>query len=169
MNITVDTRSLDKLTKAISNYSGVMPKQKATTALRKSASPMLRRAQAEVPVSMGGRMRTSLKNRSRGPQGGATRRDLRIKTVPPNGSELTRIIVGVSKRTGRVGWRTHFITHGTKNRVTKSGANRGRMKVNNFLARSFSATFPGVASDFQKQFRESFVSWARLTFPQIGV
>jgi hypothetical protein len=169
MEVTVDFSSVQKLSNAISRYGRIMPTPKATAVLRKSASPMLRRAQSEVPVSMGGRMRTSLKHKTLGAQGGATRRDLRIKSVQPNGAELARVIVGVSKRKGKVGWRALFILYGTKVRQTKSGANRGRVKANNFLLRAYSATFPGVAEDFQREFRVAFANWARANFPQIGV
>jgi hypothetical protein len=175
MRITFDTRDVNKLANAMRRYAHIMPPQKANSVLRKVVRPMLQRAQSEVPVSNNARERTSLRHRSAGRnanayrQGGATRRDLRIRTVPAKASEIGRVLVGVSKRGDKVGWRTVFITKGTKMRQTKKGANRGRMKANNFLQRANDATFPGVAADFQKEYREAFVRWAQTTWPQINV
>jgi hypothetical protein len=173
MRVTFDTKEVDKLAESMKRYAQIMPTQKANGALRKVVRPMLRKAQSEVPVSNSGRERISLRQRSAGRnanayrQGGATRRDLRIKTVPPKAGEIGRVLVGVSKRGDKVGWRTVFITKGTKMRQTEKGANRGRMKANNFLQRANDATFPSVAADFQKEYREAFVKWAKTTWPQI--
>jgi hypothetical protein len=174
MKVTFDTKEVDKLANAMKRYAHIMPTQKANSVLRKAVRPMLLRAQSEVPVSNNSRERISLKQRSAGKnanayrQGGATRRDLRIRTVPPKAGEIGRVLVGVSKRGDKVGWRTVFITQGTKMRQTKKGANRGRMKANNFLQRANDATFPGVAADFQKEYREAFVKWTKTTWPQIN-
>jgi HK97 gp10 family phage protein len=174
MKVIVDTKGIDKLTTAMKRYAQIMPTQKANSAFRKAIRPMLQKAQSEVPVSNNDRERVSLKQRTGKNanayrRGGATKRDLRIKTVPPKAGEVGRVLMGVSKRGDKTGWRTIFITRGTKMRKTKSGANRGRMKANNFLQRAYDSTFPGVAADFQKQYREAFVQWAKTTWPQIKV
>lgn len=173
MKITVDASELKKLETAMGRYALIMPTQKANSALKKSSQPMFRAAQSEVPVSKGGKERISLRKRGVNAnayrQGGATRRDLRVKMVKPEAGESARVLVGVSKRSSKVGWRTPFIVHGTKTRRTKKGYNRGSTKANNFLGRSFNKTIDFVRSDFQKAYRESFVAWARSTWPQIGV
>lgn len=154
-------------------YAQIMPTQKANGVLRRAVKPMLRKAQAEVPVSLNDNERISLKRRGASAnafrKGGATRRDLRIKAVPPKYNEVGRVLVGVSKRADKVGWRTVFITAGTNTRKTKAGANRGRVKANNFLQRAYNGTIDGVRADFQKEYRIAFVRWARSTWPQIGV
>jgi hypothetical protein len=154
-------------------YAQIMPTQRANSVLRKAVKPMLEKAQSEVPVSHAGGERISLSKRGATAnsyrRGGATRRDLRIKAVSPKANEVGRVLVGVSKRADKVGWRTIFITAGTKNRQTKSGANRGRVRANNFLQRAYNGTIDGVRADFQKQYRIAFVRWARSTWPQIGV
>lgn len=172
MKVTVDLGDLKKLDNAMKRYSQIMPTNKANTALRKASQPMFRAAQSEVPVGRGNE-RISLKKRGTNAnayrQGGATKRDLRVKSVPPLPGEVGRVLVGVSKRSSKVGWRTVFITHGTKNRKTKKGYNRGSTQANNFLGRAYDKTIDFVRVDFQKQYRESFVAWARSTWPQIGV
>ncbi|MCF2443651.1 hypothetical protein L0657_06760 [Dyadobacter sp. CY345] len=173
MKVTINTDDLKKLETAMGKYAMIMPTQKANSALRKASQPMFRAAQAEVPVGKMGRERISLKKRGVNAnayrQGGATKRDLRIKVVKAEPGEVSRVLVGVSKRSSKVGWRTPFITKGTKVRKTKKGYNRGSVKANNFLGRAFDSTIDFVRADFQKAYRESFVAWARSTWPQIGV
>lgn len=175
----INTQAMDQLGLAMKRYGQIMPTQKANNALRRSVKPMFRRAQSEVPVGRNGKESISLKTarsalrRGSDPndyrRGGATRRDLRIKAVPPKAGEISRILVGVSQKRGKVGWRTPFITKGTKVRKTKKGANRGRVQANNFLQRAYSATYQGVVTDFQREYRAAFVQWAKSTWPQIKV
>lgn len=177
MKITIDTRDIDKLTVAMKQYGGIMPVSKVNTALRRSVKPMLRRTQAEVPVYHPGQEHINIRKgraaikRGSNPnayrQGGATRRDLRIKSVKPENREIGRILVGVNKSRSHVGWRTKFITQGTKQRKTKRGQNRGRMTPNPFLQRSYDSTISFVRADFLQQYREAFVAWARSTWPQV--
>lgn len=179
MRISIDTRDIEKLTAAMGKYGNIMPTSKATSVLRKSVKPMLMRTKSEVPVAMQGRERISLKkgraalSRKSNPnayrQGGATRRDLRIKSVKPEAryKEIGRVIVGVSKKARHVGWRTIFITRGTKQRFTKKGQNRGRMTADNFLQRSYDSTIDFVRADFLQEYRIAFATWAKTTWPQI--
>jgi hypothetical protein len=172
IQVKMDTSGVSKLEKAMGRYSKIFPNDKANSVFRRAVRPMLAATKVEAPVSMGGRMRISLRHRNKGSvvnayaQGGATRRDLRIKTVPAKGDELGRVLVGVSKAGGKVGWRTHFITRGTKERRKRSGASTGRMTPNNFLQRSFDRTISGVRTDFERAYREAFVQWAKTTLPQ---
>ncbi|MCE6992100.1 HK97 gp10 family phage protein [Dyadobacter sp. CY323] len=172
MKVTFDTGQIDKLGEAMKRYAGIMPTNIANSALRKATRPMYRAAQAEVPVSKGGQTRTSLRYRKRGKaadsfsQGGATRRDLRVKTVTPKSNEVGRILIGVSKRSGKVGWRTIFITHGTKMRKTKKGRNTGRTQANNFLQRAYDQTIGPARIAFTRIYREAFSRWAKTNLPQ---
>lgn len=179
MKITVDLKDIEKLNVAMGRYAQIMPTSKANSVLRKAAKPMLSAAQSEVPVSRGDQESVSL-NRARREikahrnpngyrRGGATRRDLRIKAVQPKAGEIGRVLVGVSKRRGKVGWRTVFITTGATNRKTKKGKSTGSVKANKFLDRAYDSTIDFVRVDFQQQYREAFVSWARSNWPQIGV
>ena len=175
IQVGFDTKEVDKIEKAMSRYSKIFPQNKANAVLRKAVRPMLMAAFVEVPVSKGDE-RVSLKS-ARGAikkgynpnylrQGGATRRDLRIKSVAPKGDELGRILVGVSKKASKVGWRTPFITHGTKERRTRGGRSTGKVAPNNFLQRAYDQTISMVRTDFQKAYREAFVQWAKQNLPQ---
>ncbi|MCF0060122.1 hypothetical protein MUK70_12800 [Dyadobacter chenwenxiniae] len=169
IQVKIDTQEVDKLGKAMSRYAGIFPQNKANSVLRKAVRPMLTAAWIEVPVSKGSE-RVSLSGARRAikkgynanylRQGGATRRDLRIKTVAPKGDELGRILVGVSKSRNKVGWRTHFITRGFKDR---GGNPHG---PNNFLQRAYDQTISMVRADFLKAYREAFAKWAKHTLPQ---
>lgn len=177
INVVIDTTDIDRLAEAMKRYGGIMPTAKANQALRKSAKPMLSRAQTEVPVWRGGRERISLAKgraaiaRNSDPnyyrQGGATKRDLRIKAVNPRSKEIGRVLVGVSKKKGKVGFRTHWIEQGTSDRYTKSRAYRGKIKANPFLQRSYTATIDMVRTDFAAAYRLAFIKWAKATWPQI--
>lgn len=170
--IRVDTSEIVKLAKAMEKYSRIFPKEKANAALRKAVRPMLAAAQIEAPVSFDGQTRVSLKHRKKGNavnsyrQGGATRKDLRVKSVQAEGDELGRVLIGVSKKRGKVGWRTPFITKGTKERKTKKGKRTGRVSPNNFLQRAFDRTFPSVREAFARDYREAFIQWAKQTLPK---
>jgi hypothetical protein len=170
--VTVDTKDLKHFEESLSRYGQVMPTATTNRILSKATKVMLNAARIQAPVSKGGRTRISLKHRSAGKnagayaQGGATRRDLRIKVVPPGAGESGRVLVGVSKRSSKVGWRTKFITHGTKDRKTKKGVSRGRVKANNFLQRAYDLTFPTVKVDVEREFRLQFIKWARENMPQ---
>lgn len=158
-------------------YGRLMPTAKATSLLRKAVKPMHRRAKAEAPVSFGGRERIRIAParaaiaRGSNPnylrQGGATKRDVRVKSVNPEPKELGRVLVGVSKKSRHVGWRTIFITRGTRQRRTKKGQNRGRITANNFLQRTFDSTISMVRADFFASYRVEFIQWAKTTWPQI--
>ena len=178
MKIVIDTTDIDKLARAMSRYGGIMPTSKANQALRKAARPMLLKARQEVPVWKGDRERISLAagraaiGRGSDPnyyrKGGATKRDLRVMAVAPRFFEIARVLVGVSKRKGKVGWRTHFIEQGTQSRYTKKGRMyRGAIRANPFLQRSFDQTIFSVRKEFSETYKAAFIKWARATWPQI--
>lgn len=172
IKVTADTSELKLVDEALSRYGRVMPTATTNRILSKAVKPMLNAAKANAPVSKGGRTRISLKHRSAGKnsgayaQGGATRRDLRTKIVPPEKNESGRVVVGVSKKASKVGWRTRFITRGTRIRYSKNGKSLGRVSANNFLQRAYDQTFPMVKIDVEREFRLQFIKWARENLPQ---
>ena len=172
IKVTADTSGLNKVDQGLARYSKIMPTDTTNRILKKATKPMLNSAKANAPVSKGGRTRISLKHRSAGKnanayaQGGATRRDLRAKVVPPEKDESGRILIGVSKRSSKVGWRTNFITRGTRIRFSKTGKSLGRVSKNNFLQRAYDQTMPMVRVDVEREFRLEFIRWARQNLPQ---
>ncbi|WP_234734501.1 hypothetical protein [Tellurirhabdus bombi] len=147
INYRADFTELNNL--AISFYRGaqnLFPRGVTNGAMREAAKPMLRGAIQEAPVSGGGRQRISLRHRGRNAneyrRGGATRRDLRTKTVSPSGDEASRIIVGVSSKSGHVGWRTHFRTRPNKQNRT----------MDNFLQRAYDQTIGQVVASVSRFF-----------------
>ena len=105
---------------------------------KRALEPLLNIAQHEVPESNNGYESVSLsRNRGRSNdyrRGGATKRDLRILMVQGENEEMARGLVGVSKKSGHVGWRTHLITR----------ANKNRRVANDFLARAETQGIPLV-------------------------
>jgi len=169
MEIKIDTKSIDRLSEAMGRYARIMPVTQANAALRKAARPMLQRAKMEAPVSAEGEY-TPLNKKGRSAnayrKGGSTRRDLRLKAVPPKAGEVGRVLVGVSKKSNSVGWRTVFITKGTEQRKTRKGYNRGLNKPNDFLTKAYKGTILLVSETFKKEYREAFVKWAKSNLPQ---
>lgn len=147
--IKVDTKDLENLAKGLSRFKEIMPNSVANQALRKSVAPMLRATRSEVPVGniKGGEGYYET--------GGTTRRDLRIRIVKGVGEESSRAIIGVSKKKGKVGWRTHFITQGTS-----------KMEANPFLERAYNSTIEEVKRIFQGEFVQSFNRWAGRNLPK---
>lgn len=111
-------------------------------ALKTAVKPMAARVVAEAPRGKGN-LRVSLsRNRGRSNnyrRAGATKEDVRIKAVSDKLGEA-KVLVGVSKKSGKVGWRTHFITQGV--------AGKHRIAPNDFLTRAFNATIAGVRATY---------------------
>jgi len=154
--IDIDVSELVALEKGLARYESVLPRSVAGSALRTAAKPMYQAARAGVPVGKKGNVQTGALAR-----GGATRRDMRMKIVSgTQHGEVARVLIGVSKKTGKVGWRTHFITRGFTDR---SGKKHG---PNDFLKVAFDATIITVQSTFGKLMALSFQKWARNNLPQ---
>lgn len=138
MNPTIDSRTLDKLDKLMAQAGRVLDARVMGKALKEAAEPVLTATRREAPVGrykdVGGEFvslrATTKRNDYR--RGGATRNDLRIKSVAGVGEEIARTLVGVSKKSGKVGWRTHFITRPTKHKPT----------ANDFLGRGYRQGYP---------------------------
>lgn len=122
----------------MSRYRNAVPKSVSNGALRKALRPMFRAARREVPV-----------------RSGSTRRDLRIKIVKPESEEISRALVGVSQKGDKVGWKTHFITGGTR-----------RMPRNDFLQRAYDQTIAEVSTIYSRELYDRFMEWGRQNLPQ---
>ncbi|GAB3324331.1 hypothetical protein GCM10027299_21530 [Larkinella ripae] len=145
----LDFSEANGLTYSLERAAAIYPKSVISGALRESTGPMLRAAREEAPVSGGGRERVAVRYGKSGRgsandyrRGGATRRDLRIRIADTRDGNPVALI-GVSKKSGKVGWRAHFITRG----VRKAGKGRNiNIAPNDFLKRAFDRTFNGVVN-----------------------
>ena len=136
--ISIDATQLQQLDRGMSRYRNAVPKSVSNGALRKALRPMFRAARREVPV-----------------RSGSTRRDLRIKIVKPESEEISRALVGVSQKGDKVGWKTHFITGGTR-----------RMPRNDFLQRAYDQTIAEVSTIYSRELYDRFMEWGRQNLPQ---
>lgn len=149
MKLTVDLRELDQLAITLRDARSIYPKSVVSAALKEAAKPMLVAAKQEAPV--GNRRRYASNSNTSGSmdRGGATRRDIRLKAVTFKGGSVG-VLVGVSKKRGRVGWRTQFITRGTK-----------FMRRNDFLERAFNRTFDLVRGRLENSLGQKFEAYIR--------
>ncbi|UFH52553.1 hypothetical protein [Spirosoma sp. KNUC1025] len=141
MQIKVDSSSLKPLMADLRRVGRALDFKTLGAALVGASKPAVRAVQQEAPVGHDGHQRVSL-SRSRGRRndyrrGGATRQDVRAKAVDGVGKEEVRVLIGVSKKRGKVGWRTHFITVGTI-----------RMRANAFIDRGVNRVIDQVKSSF---------------------
>lgn len=149
--MSFDASQAAALDRALGRYKQIIPNSAASKGIRKALKPMLEAAKSEVPV--GGRV--SKGKRSEYDQGGATRRDLRIRIVKPEGDEAARGLVGVSKKRGKVGWRTHLITRKNKNRKAPD----------NFLERAYRQTIDQTVQILGTSIEQSVRDWAKNNLP----
>ena len=159
--MTVDAKELMRLNQGFEKYQNAIPTSTTNAALAKSARPLLNSARALAPV---GDIRTNGWGKRKGPEykrgDRITQRSVRLKRIRPKGLEVARIMVGVNESPGYVGWRTHFITRGWKDRS-------GRFhKGKDFLQDAFDYTFETVQNTFYKELFTSFVKWGKLNLPQ---
>ena len=159
--MTVDARELMQLNAGFEKYQNAIPTATTNAALARSARPMLSAAKNLAPV---GRIISSGWGDKKGPEykrGDAiTQRSVRLKRIRPKGLEVARIMVGVNDSPGYVGWRTHFITRGWRDRS-------GRFhKGKDFLQQAFDSTFEEVQDTFYKELFTSLVKWGKLNLPQ---
>lgn len=140
MEISYDLTSLRNLEANLMRLPFQLQERTMQAALSEAARPMKTRMVQEAPRGKGN-LRVSL-SRRRGRsndyrRGGATRQDIRIRAVRDKVGEA-KVIVGVSKKSGKVGWRTHFITKGI--------AGKRRIRPNDFLTRAFNQTIAQVTA-----------------------
>ena len=155
--MTVDAKELMQLNQGFEKYRNAIPPTVAKKALREAAQPMLRSARSLAPV---GRVIDYKRDRIDQSRGGATRRDMRMMFVKEEGEEIARVIIGVSQKSGKVGWRTHFITKGYTDRG--GGFHRGK----DFLGEAHEHTIDIVQNNFYKLLFEGFVKWGQQNLPQ---
>lgn len=168
MKIILNADQLTKLDATLQRYQHMLPPSVAANALRKSARPMFRAAKDLVPVSNDGREYVRLRREgwsvhadaNVGRRGGATRRDLRIKAVKGEHGEVGRVLVGVSQKNGKVGWRTHFITTGFTDK------NGRKHTGNNFLKQAYDQTIGEVKLIFSQELYIEFQKWGKKNLPQ---
>ena len=120
MEIQVDTSSLKQLESDLATVGRSLDKRTLGPALVDAAQPLLIATQQEAPIgklpafksatiARGPRKGSPRRTTGSYARGGATRRDVRLKAVEGVGDEVVRVLDGVSKRQGKVGWRTHFL------------------------------------------------------------
>ncbi|RIV20327.1 hypothetical protein DYU11_19950 [Fibrisoma montanum] len=156
MNVTVDTTQLERLDGRLTRAGRfVSDRQVVGRALKKAGEPVLNRLRVNTPVGPGNERISLRRSTRRGyssnayRQGGATRRDARLKVVAGKGNEVARLLAGIDKRRGKVGWRTPFTTRGTRDRYTKTPRRYvGRVRANDFLGRTERETLPGFVADY---------------------
>lgn len=150
MRLTVDLRELDNLRITLQQAKAQYPKSVVGAALKDAANPMLIAAKQEAPVGKKLRYKArNVANNGSYDRGGATRRDLRLKVITYKGGSIG-VLIGVSKKKGKVGWRTPFVTLGSKNN-----------RKNDFLTRAFDRTFELVANRLGKSLGVKFEAYVK--------
>lgn len=129
MLLTTDLQAFARLDRALSGtIKTVSDKAIARAALKQALLPMLQAAKSESPSLSG-----------------ATRRGTRIRMVSGQPGEVAKGLVGVSKKSGSVGWRTHLITR----------PNRNRSVANDFLGRAERQELPGVEARYAQSVEDA--------------
>lgn len=159
--IEVDIKEFQRLEKELRRYETTF-RAPGAKILRDATRPMVIKAKAEAPT--GKSISRNGWGKKTGPEfarGGMTKRDIRFTSVPPviNG-EISRVLIGVSKRKGRVGWRTHFITKGFTDR---GGKKHG---PNDFLQRAYDSTIEYAKQYTSREISQALVRWAKRNLPQ---
>ena len=161
--IRVDVKDLHKLEAGLRQYDSILPKSVASSAFRNATRPMVKAAKAAAPV--GKRKSANGWGKKKGPEiarGGITKRHVRIQMIPSkiNAGEVSRALIGVSMRKGKVGWRTHFITTGFTDRGGRKHPGR------NFLETAFNSSIAQVAGSYAREMGAAFQKWAKRNLPQ---
>jgi hypothetical protein len=161
--MNVDAREWSALAEKMRRYESIMPRSVADGALRESAKEMLTTAKSLAPRSgkkiyipkskIGAKNKNDKLIEGSYRRGGATRKDLRIRTVKGQGKEIGRVLVGVSKKADKVGWRTHFITRGYTDRGGKKHAGR------DFLKPAFTQHIDEARQKFKDTLETRFKAW----------
>jgi HK97 gp10 family phage protein len=110
-------------------------------AVRFAVAPVLKSMRSLAPVG-----KVKYNSIKKGPiysRGGSTKRDLRIKNVASKNGNEANIIVGVSKARMAVGWRTHFLIHGTK-----------RMAKNSFMEKATAENLAVIPVRYERKMRK---------------
>lgn len=146
MQPTFDVAELRELDLSLAGIGRSFDARTAGATLLNAAKPMLVTTRQEAPVGRVPKFKsaTVVRGRRKGQartntgsyqRGGATRRDVRLKVVPGVGDEVARVLSGVDKRHGHVGWRAHLGTRGTR-----------KQRADDWLSRAESRTVDIVIS-----------------------
>ncbi len=154
----MDSSSLKPLIQDLRSVGRALDWKVLGGALVGASKPAVRSVQQEAPVGQDGYERVSL-SRGRGRRndyrrGGATRRDVRAKAVDGVGQEEVRVLIGVSQKRGKVGWRTHFITFGTIRMRANAFIDRGVNRVIGEVKNNFMNSLNGVVQRILKRARK---------------
>lgn len=119
MRIAIDDSELKVLDRRVAESKGAFTPRNVDSILVKVARPILKVLRSNTPVGRykrfgKGRLKIDSTGDGTYDHGGATLRDTRTKIVKAAGDEVSAVVIGVSKRRGKVGWRTRFITRGSK-------------------------------------------------------
>ncbi len=120
MRFSVDESQLRALDRQLAEAGRAFTPRLTGSILVNAARPMLTALRNNTPVGKQrrygkGRLKRDGAGDGTYDRGGATRRDARIRQGSlTRGDEVATVVVGISKRRGRVGWRTRFTTQGTK-------------------------------------------------------
>lgn len=152
MTTTATLTGFDELVKSLAKD---VPASVNSDALNKIltvvARPFLNEMKRTVPVGKG-YQRVSIKSRRNDyRRGGATKVDLRIKQITDKQSLYgAEKLVGVSKKKGKVGWRTHFIILGV------AGHSRASAGPRDFIGNAYRSQFPRAQAIFQTEARARY-------------
>lgn len=157
MTTTATLTGFDELVKSLAKD---VPASVNADALNKIltvvAKPFLNEMKRTVPVSKV-YQRVSLRHRHSGfandfrRGGGATKQDIRIRSITDRQSLYgAEKLVGVSKKKGKVGWRTHFIILGV------AGHNRASAGPRDFIGNAYRSQFPRAQVIFQTEARNRY-------------
>lgn len=118
-------------------------------ALRYAVRPVYSSMVSKTPVGKGGYRigrrgvaganKSSLEYR----RGGATKADTRIKSLRMTKQREAVVLVGVSRKRGYVGWRTHFLLHGTK-----------KMRRNDYMLNALNENLGKVPDRYEEKARK---------------
>lgn len=169
MSVVIDISNLEKIARAAGKLKGEYGKTQLKGSMRKALTPMLRAVKSIVPVAYKNKKSTLGRDRFKRntrdmayDRGGATKRDTRKMVVDAvgkvsygkDGAEVAGL-VGTSQKRTKVGWRTKFITRGTKGGKDRKGRNRKEQAPNDYLGRAYMATkdqmMASVANDIDKK------------------
>lgn len=147
MKISLDIRELSDFEVQLRGLPFSLDQRLTEQALRKSAEPLRKYMAATAPVGRGNE-RVSLNKRYRSNdyrRGGSTRSDIRVKTITDVLGEA-KVLIGVSKASGKVGWRYHFIAQGI------AGNYRSNKGPRPFVERAGDVMGGAVRADFVETF-----------------
>lgn len=138
MKMSFDFKGFDEAETALKQVPLVVSQKFIGGALRVAGRPMLDNFKSRIPIGD----KKSGEGRDR--RGGATYQDARIKIVYRDGEGIVRMLMGVSKAKGKVGWRFGYIDKSEGFR-TRNGR---RIAGGQYLERAGVATAAKVEARF---------------------